>query len=281
MKNPSDVNSNIVLIGLGNMGKKYLRKFEELGLKPTLCDIDASLKEKFKEFPFYCFHGDIEGTPEKVFIMVDPVYHREIAEYFLSKGSYVFLEKPPALSFGEFYNLVEKYGKESLGVSEIERYSPVVKNFFLSPAVEHIEIKRLNKGKGYVNPLWDLGWHDLYLLLSSLPFPQKDGKLLLKEVEKLSSFYWKVFGEIHGEDFKIPFSLEVAWNYEGEPRRFWKILKNSGEVKIIDFLSSKVDKLLIMVKEVLEGRYPSESVDRALMILKALEEIDFSDCKLL
>ena len=50
---------HILLVGLGNMGSKYLRKLEELSLKPLLCDIDES-KAKETNHPFYCHYGDVK-----------------------------------------------------------------------------------------------------------------------------------------------------------------------------------------------------------------------------
>jgi len=101
--------AKVLLIGLGNMGRKYLKKFEELGIKPSLCDINENLRGEFEDYPFFCSYKDLKDTPEKVFVAVNPQYHPEIAAHFLERGSYVFLEKPPALSVGELIPLVEKY----------------------------------------------------------------------------------------------------------------------------------------------------------------------------
>ena len=268
--------SSLLLIGLGNMGRKYLNKFLELGLKPTLCDLKEELKEEFKEFSFYCFYDQIEEKPRKVFIMVNPKFHPSVARHFLQKGSYVFLEKPPALSFGEFKDLLDRFGKENLGVSEIERYSYAVRGFKPNLyRVERIVINRLNRGFGYINPLWDLAWHDLYLLLYLF------GEFEIEEVNQKGKNFYTLLGRVKGN---IPFELNVAWGHNPSLRK-WLLETEQGEV-LFDFLKEERheggnltsrrkegDKLKEMVLDVLKGTYDSESVDRALFILKALERV--------
>jgi len=268
--------SKVVLVGLGNMGKKYLNKFLELGIKPTLCDINEAVLKEFNNFELYCFYEDIAPSgKEKVFVAVNPERHPQIAEHFLKGGAYVFLEKPPAVDFKTFFRLVERYGTSNLGVSEIERYSYAVKNFTTPPDIERIEIKRLNRGKGYINPLWDLAWHDLYLLLYLF------GDIELKNVHRLGTYHYLITGTVKN----IPLSLEVAWNYP-EVDRSWKIYTTKGEI-VFDFLNERrvefgrvtserksKDKLLEMVEDVLKGTYDRNSVYRALRILEELKKLE-------
>ena len=269
---------SILLIGLGNMGKKYLNKFLELGLKPTLCDINENLKEEFKGFNFHCFYDEIEKH-EKVFIAVNPEHHPRIAEHYLSKGSYVFLEKPPALNYEAFKSLVDRFGFEKLGVSEIERYSYAVRNFKVPKDVKTIEIFRLNRGKGYINPVWDLAWHDFYLLLYLF------GDFEIAETQKVGDYQYTIAGFIKKG---IPFKLSVAWNYTKEVKRYWKIETEKGEI-VLDFLnerryeSGKItserkdkDKLREMVEDILEDKYDPLSVKRALKILEKLEKLNIT-----
>lgn len=268
--------AKILLIGLGNMGKKYLNKFLEMGIKPTLCDVNENLKEEFKDFTFYCFYNEIENTPDKVFVAVNPQYHPEIARHFLERGSYVFLEKPPALSGGDLIPLVEKYGKHRIVVSEIERYSYAVRNFKPNPeSVKEIKINRLNRGKGYINPVWDLAWHDLYLLLHLF------GKMEIKDVLKRGKYFYTLKGLVNNS---IPFELNAAWNHP-EVDRSWKIKTENGEI-VLDFLNEKriengkvtserkeKDKLLEMVDDVLRDNYDPLSVERSIKLLSELERI--------
>jgi predicted dehydrogenase len=266
---------SVLLIGLGNMGRKYLSKFEELGLKPTLCDLNSALKEEFKNYNFYCYYDRIEETPQKVFVVVNPEHHPRIAEYFLSKGSSVFLEKPPALSSKEFQTLLERFGSKNLAVSEIERYSVAVRDLKnLNP--ERVSIKRLNPRKGYINPFWDIGWHDFYLLL----YLFRDFKIT--EVEKLGKYHYLARGYLKNG---APLEYELAWEYGGAVRRDWSLQTPEGEL-VLDFLNERRllngrvvaertegDKLREMVEDFLKDNYNAASADRALKVLKKLEKL--------
>ena len=267
---------SVLLVGLGNMGRKYLSKFEQLGLKPSLCDINPELQREFRNYTFYCLYEEVEKNPDTVFVMVNPKHHPSIAKHFLQRGSYVFLEKPPALSYKEFADLVGEFGGKNLGVSEIERYSYAVRG--LNPKdlkVEKIEIFRLNRGRGYINPLWDLAWHDLYLLLYLF------GEINVLSAEREGEYLYTLKGEV-GKG--IPFTLKVAWNYT-PVRREWILKTDKGEV-VLDFLNERRvengvvtserkgnDKLLEMVGDVLNRTYDGNSVERALTLLRELEKI--------
>ena len=268
--------SKVVLIGLGNMGKKYLNKFLQLGIKPTLCDIDKNTLQIYRDFEIFCFHEDIAPSgEEKVFVAVNPKYHPSIARHFLKAGASVFLEKPPAVNTKDFLHLLEEFGNKNLAVSEIERYSYAVKNFSPPSNVERIEIKRLNKGKGYINPLWDLAWHDLYLLLHLF------GEVEIEKLYKLGAYHYLLEGYVKS----IPLSLEVAWNYP-EVIRKWSLYTSKDEI-VFDFLNERRfefgnltserkggDKLLEMVADFLNGTYDRNSVYRAVQILELLEKLE-------
>ncbi|HID78962.1 MAG TPA: Gfo/Idh/MocA family oxidoreductase [Aquifex aeolicus] len=269
------MSSTVVLVGLGNMGRKYLNKLLELNVKPTLCDLNFELKREFQNFPFYHSYRDIEGNPSTVFVAINPQFHPEVAQYFLSKGAFVLLEKPPALNYIDLARLAENFGGYPFGVSEIERYSLAVKNFKPDPhKVKAVLINRLNGGRGYINPIWDLAWHDLYLILYLF------GEFEIKTVERKGDFYYRVRGEILKS---IPFELNVAWNYPNVDRS-WTILTSDGEI-VLDFLNERrlengktvslrkgKDKLYELVKDCLSGKYDTLSVQRALFILKELEK---------
>ncbi len=268
--------AKVVLVGLGNMGRKYLNKLLQLGIKPTLCDIDASLREEFESFEFYCFFEDIEPSGgEKVIVAVNPTHHPKIARHFLKKGAKVLLEKPPALSTEEFNHLLSEFGNKNLLVSEIERYSYALRNFDLPETVKRIEIKRINRGRGYINPIWDLAWHDLYILLTLF------GEVDVEDLKEISETRKTLVGKADG----IPFTLEVAWNHPTVDRS-WTIHTDEGKI-VLDFLTERRfeygkltserkggDKLLEMVSDFLSCSYERNSAVRALRILEMLEKVE-------
>ncbi len=258
---------HVLLVGLGNMGMKYLAKLEELKELPVLCDIDPY--KNISRYPFYCHFGEIKEDIRKAIVVVDPKHHVEIAKEFLSKGIPVLLEKPPARRSEEFREIWED---PNLEVSEIELYSFPVKNFPKGLEVEEILIERLNRGRGYINPFWDLAWHDLYIL-----------QYLFGDV-KVDSFREGEIWEMEGSAGGVPFRLRVAWEHKGEVVRRWLLKTGEGEV-LMDFLREEItingeirrkregDKLREMVSDFLSGRKREGSALRALRNLELLESI--------
>ncbi len=258
---------HVLLVGLGNMGMKYLAKLEELEALPVLCDVDPY--KNVKKYPFYCHFGDVKENLSRVIVAVDPVHHVEIAREFLSKGVPVLLEKPPARSSEEFRTIAQD---ENLEISEIELYSFPVKNLPKDLSVEEILIERLNKGRGYINPLWDLAWHDMYIL-----------QYLFGDIE-LESFKEGDIWELRGKAGGVPFLLRVAWEYGGDVVRKWTLRTSQGEV-VMDFLREELrlgksvlrkprgDKLLDMVRDFVEGNRREGSTARALRNLELLESL--------
>ncbi len=261
---------HILLIGLGNMGSKYLKKLEELSLKPLLCDVDREKVEN-TGYPFYCHYGDVEETLSGVIVAVNPEEHVKIAKEFLSKGIPVLLEKPPSLTSAEFGEIVDH---PLLEISEVELYSEAVKNFPTEVEVKSINIERLNKGRGYINPVWDLAWHDLYILQYLF------GDLKLEDVRK--GDVWKLSGSVKDS---VPFEINVAWNYEGEVSRKWLVETVSGEQVLMDFYREEIsyngtsrtrewgDKLREMVTDFVTGVRREGSRERAYRNLQLIEKI--------
>jgi UDP-N-acetylglucosamine 3-dehydrogenase len=257
---------HILLIGLGNMGKKYLSKLEEMGKLPVLCDRDPN--KAVGSYPFYCHFEEVKEPVKAVIIAVDPAEHVRLAKFFLENGASVLLEKPPALSKREF---MEIYHYPTLYISEIESFSSCLDYF--PKDVEEVHIERLGRGRGYLSPLWDLAWHDLYLL-----------QLFFKDLQITSlkvGDVWHLEGKADG----VPFSIKTAWEHPNPSRR-WFI--NRGSL-ILDFAKEEVwkegklihkenrDKLRLMVESFLSGNFDHRSKDRALKNLELLENLKAID----
>ncbi len=254
------------------MGTKYLRKLKELNLAPVLCDVDPEKAEVCGECPFYCHVGDVKEEVERVIIAVDPRDHVKLAREFLERGVPVLLEKPPALSSEEFLEIAEN---PLLEISEIELYSEAVKNYPTDFEPQEILIERLNRGRGYINPLWDLAWHDLYVLQYLF------GEVEVEDLTRKEGL-WELKGRVRGQ---IPFTLRVAWEYPGEQRRVWR-LRNAREELVMDFGREEIlhrgrkrsrlfgDKLREMVEDFLRGVRREGSRQRALRNLQILERLE-------
>ncbi len=253
---------HVLLIGLGNMGNKYFWKLEQMGEKLVLCDIDPS-KEK-KPYPFYCHFGDVEEEVRAVIVAIDPREHVKVAKEFLNKGIPVLLEKPPALNSVEFEQIKDS---EYLYISEVESYSVCTE--YLRKPKKSIEIERLGRGRGYISPLWDLAWHDLYLLQRI----SKDIRLINLKIE---DSIWTLEGYIE----EVPFRIRTAWEHP-EPKRVWHIddslTLDFGEEKVYQngrlVREEKRDKLSLMLRDFLRGNFDRNSVERAYRNLKLLESI--------
>lgn len=253
---------HVLLVGLGNMGNKYFWKLEQIGEPLVLCDIDPTKNRK--THPFYCHFGDIKEELRAVIVAVDPQDHASIAHQFLSKGLPVLLEKPPAVSSREF-SLIKDY--PGLFVSEVEAYSVCAE--YLQKPRRSLRIERFGRGRGYISPLWDLAWHDLYLLQRVSPHIQ------LKALH-VEDRVWTLTGQLE----EVPFSISVAWEHP-EPKRVWRI----DEELLLDFGQERVyregrllreekrDKLKLMLEDFLRGNFNRDSADRAYRNLKLLESL--------
>jgi len=195
----------VLLVGLGNMGLKYLRKLEEIGISIRISDIDEGKAEGLP-YPFIYNIEDIPDTVTHAIVAIDPKDHVKVSSLLLDRGIKVLLEKPPAL-------------------------------------IKSIESKRLNRGVGYFSPLWDLAWHDLYImdfLIGNIKIEEGEGK--------------GYFRRLKGFAGSVPFRLEVAWKYEDGVERSmilgnYRIDFTNGTVYEGDkkLCENKKDKLKLMV----------------------------------
>ena len=72
-----NVKNHVVLIGVGNMGNKYLNVLKQLTNDIVLCDRDVN-KILDKGFPYVCDIGDLNSPISKVIIATDPTQHVNI-----------------------------------------------------------------------------------------------------------------------------------------------------------------------------------------------------------
>jgi len=257
----------VLLVGLGNMGLKYLRKLEEIGISIRISDIDEGKAEGLP-YPFIYNIEDIPDTVTHAIVAIDPKDHVKVSSLLLDRGIKVLLEKPPALNSRDFEKIKDK---ENLYISEIELYNPCLLNLKDKLVdIKSIESKRLNRGVGYFSPLWDLAWHDLYImdfLIGNIKIEEGEGK--------------GYFRRLKGFAGSVPFRLEVAWKYEDGVERSmilgnYRIDFTNGTVYEGDkkLCENKKDKLKLMVTSFLNGTYISGSRERASRIIGELEKID-------
>lgn len=251
-----------LLIGGGKMGRKYLQKLTSMGIETSLCDIDTSKKIDGIRF-FSNIDDALEETFEIAFVAIDPSMHVEVSSKLLSQGIYVLLEKPPATSLDEFLKISKH---ENLRISEIENFTMCAS--LLKEPKTSLDIYRFGKSRGYLSPLYDLAWHDLYLL-------QRFEDISLNALSRKGNI-WRVYGFIKD----VEFSLCVAWEHPS-PMRVWRIDSDLT----FDFSQDKVfksgqvisegswDRLERMIKAFIEGKLERDSVQRALKNFQLIESL--------
>lgn len=266
----------VAVIGVGNMGSKYVRKLDLLNIDTILIDRDQNrLKEQPDKFKKYTDLDEAlrENKLDFVFIATDPYSHIPLAKKLIEREVNVMIEKPPSITakpLDEAINLALKKNVV-LAVSEIELKSNTVRNIEVNNDIDFIEAYRLNLGKGYINPFYDLAWHDLYILHYLF------GRFNIKRVINSEGII-KVIGNTEGQEFKI----KVAWEYP-HLKREWILRKGEESIKL-NFIEDKIvysqnkvkppdnkDKLELMIKEFLQN--PSfDSSYRALEILTQFDK---------
>jgi len=193
------------IVGTGNMGSKYIKKFDLLGLDAVLIDLDS---KKLAEYPEkFSKYTDLDEAIKNenishLFIATDPKSHIPLAKKALEREINVMVEKPPSINPSELEEAVNFADKKGvvLSVSEIELRANTVRNLNINTDVADIEAYRLNLGRGYINPFYDLAWHDLYIM--SYLF----GDFKIKKIKDKGDIF-----EIEGETKSNGFYLQVAW----------------------------------------------------------------------
>ncbi len=260
------------IVGIGNMGSKYIKKFDILGFETVLIDKSQTQLSKYSDK--YKKYTDIDEALKKenldfLFIATDPKSHIPLAKKAIEREINVMVEKPPALKPSQLEEAINLAKKKNvfLGVSEIELRSNSIRNLYTEDNIFEVEAYRLNLGRGYINPFYDLAWHDLYILNYLF------GNVVIKKVLDKGDIF-----EIKGETEKNEFFLQVAWSHDFL-RREWLLKTDEGNITL-NFVEDKimypsgktvekdnVDKLELMIKQFIEN--PSfESSYRALNILK-------------
>ncbi|NPA16231.1 Gfo/Idh/MocA family protein [Persephonella sp.] len=260
------------IVGTGNMGSKYINKFDILGYDTVLIDIDENRLSKFPEkFKKYT---DLDEALKRedidyLFVATAPQSHIPIAKKALERGINVMVEKPPSIDPSLLEEAIEFAQKKGavLSVSEIELRSNTVRNLKLPEKVGDVEAYRLNLGRGYINPFYDLAWHDLYIMNYLF------GDFKIKKVVDKGDIF-----DVIGETESNEFFLQVAWSHDFL-RREWVIDTDRGKLTL-NFAEDKIiyedgsirekdgtDKLELMIRQFVE-KPDFESSYRALNILK-------------
>ncbi len=174
---------NVGIIGCGYWGPKLIRNFYELpdSNLSMVCDLDRSkLQEIKKQYPHVTttsnFSDLFQDGIDAVVVATPVNTHYKLVKEVLVHNKHVLVEKPMTDSSQTAMELIKVAAEHNriLMVGHIYEYHPAVE--FLKRSIKNgelgeiysIDAHRLNLGlfRPDVNVIWDLGPHDLCIVLS-------------------------------------------------------------------------------------------------------------------
>lgn len=175
----------IAIIGLGHLGSKHLKVYNELQDKVDIvgiCDLDLNkIKPLASQYQVQSFN-DYAQLPamDAVNICTPTSSHFELGQYFLNKNIHTFIEKPIALNVeqGEQLTMLAIQKKLKFQVGHVERFNSAfesIKHFTHNPLF--IESHRLNQFPNRsldIGVVLDLMIHDIDIILGLIQSPLKD-----------------------------------------------------------------------------------------------------------
>jgi predicted dehydrogenase len=174
---------NVGVVGCGYWGPKLIRNFYELpdSNLAMVCDQDTNkLKQIQKQYPQATTTGNFDALMEDnidAVVIATPVNtHYSLVKNALNQGKHVLVEKPMTDSSVKARELIDLAASRNkiLMVGHIYEYHPAVS--YLKRIISNgdlgeiysIDAHRLNLGlfRPDVNVLWDLGPHDICIMLA-------------------------------------------------------------------------------------------------------------------
>ena len=171
-------NLNILLIGLGNMGKIHKRIIENtknvslVGILDSSFPKEVSINNKIKRYNKF---SQIKFEDEKidgVVISSTTATHYDLAKKILALNIPVFIEKPVSTKINEVKELVEIAKRKNiiLRAGLIEIYNPIfshIKKLDLKDIISiHVyrHSQKVDKDRKLENVMYDLALHDISVL---------------------------------------------------------------------------------------------------------------------
>lgn len=165
------------VVGVGHHGRQHVRICRELPGVVLAAVADTSLQtvgevaNEWGAAPFTDYREIIPHV-DAVSIATPTATHHEIAQYFLSRGKDVFLEKPMASSVEEAEDLIRLANEKGrvLQIGHVERFNPAIKalaELLTEPRfIECHRLSRYNPRGCDVGVVLDLMIHDIDIILT-------------------------------------------------------------------------------------------------------------------
>ena len=177
---------NIAIIGIGHLGSRHLKVYDELKDRVNIvgiCDVKQRRTQKLAthyKVPFFKNYKDLLGKVNAVNICVPTTNHFDVAKYFLENGVHTFVEKPITTTVPQAEKLTQLAHKNNLKlqVGHVERFNSAFRSittFAKDPLF--IECHRLNFFPNRsldIGVVMDLMIHDIDIILGLISSPVKD-----------------------------------------------------------------------------------------------------------
>lgn len=220
------------VIGAGDWGKNHVRKFHELGALAAICEQCPNIVSKMQTdygVEAKNFEDIINDDDVKALALITPATtHKDLALRALEKGKHIFIEKPIALTSKDAEAIAKTANDNSriLMVGHLLQYHPcfqklkeLVKSGKLGK-IRHIHARRFNIGKfrEQENVLWDLGPHDVSMVLSIVDDLPTDihttsSNYLLDDISDFATIQLRFPGNINAE-------ISLSWLAPQKEHRF-------------------------------------------------------------
>ncbi|MBN2880581.1 Gfo/Idh/MocA family oxidoreductase [Candidatus Woesearchaeota archaeon] len=227
----------VALIGLGYWGSKHLEFFKNSSEIEIvyLCDKNKILPDS----NFVKDYRDIDVTKiDFVDVVTSEETHFEIADYFLSKDVYVFLEKPLCVDSEDLNNFSKNPNHDKLMVGYLYNFDKALDSFFENNS----DLNSLNK--------IEIIWNDLLLRDKSCSIVADLGPHVFSILNRFSEninidcvekskLLTSIYGTIKISERFVPFYISLSWNSEIK-QRLVKIHSNES-FTIIDCLNGCIN----------------------------------------
>ena len=171
-------NLNILLIGLGNMGKIHKRIIENtknvslVGILDSSFPKEVSINNKIKRYNKFSQINFEDEKIDGVVISSTTATHYDLAKKILALNIPVFIEKPVSTKINEVKELVEIAKRKNiiLRAGLIEIYNPIfshIKKLDLKDIISiHVfrHSQKVDKDRKLENVMYDLALHDISVL---------------------------------------------------------------------------------------------------------------------